>query len=125
MKEFERWFKKAEEDIYVIKHLLTLNDAPPTICCFHAQQAVEKYLKAFLISKNILVPKTHDLELLVKLSIGINSLFVDILSKAISLSNYSIIPRYPDMLDDLTIEDAKNAYQKTLDIKYFILKNFF
>jgi hypothetical protein len=28
------------------------------------------------------------------------------------------------MLDDLTIEDAKNAYQKALDIKLFILKNF-
>lgn len=125
MKEFERWLKKAEEDLYVTQHLLTLNDAPPTICCFHAQQAVEKYLKAYLITKNILVPKTHDLELLVKLSTDINPLFNDILSKANSLSNYSVIPRYPDMLDDLTIEDAKKAYRKALEIKHFILKNFF
>lgn len=113
MKEYEKWFKKAEED------------ASANICCFHAQQAVEKYLKAYLIGKNIVFPKTHDLELLVKLSICINPLFNDILAKALSLSNYAIVPRYPDLLDDLTVEDAKQAYQNAVTIKEFVLKYFF
>ena len=125
MKEYEKWFKKAEEDLFVIKHILTMEDAPANICCFHAQQAVEKYLKAYLIGKNIVFPKTHDLELLVKLSICINPLFNDILAKALSLSNYAIVPRYPDLLGDLTVEDAKQAYQNAVTIKEFVLKYFF
>jgi HEPN domain-containing protein len=29
--------------------------------CFHAQQCVEKYLKAFLVLEGIDFPKTHDI----------------------------------------------------------------
>src|ERR1035437_8421169 len=111
MKEYEKWFKKAEEDLFVIKHILTMEDAPANICCFHALHAVEKYLKAYLIGKNIVFPKTHDLELLVDLPL--------------SLSNYATVPRYPDLLDDLTVEDAKQAYQNAVTIKEFVLKYFF
>lgn len=125
MKEYEKWFKKAEDDLFVIKHILTLKDAPANICCFHSQQAAEKYLKAYLIGKNIVFPKTHDLELLVKLAIRVNPVFNDILANAISLINYAIVPRYPDLLDDLTIADAEKAYQDALTIKEFVLKNFF
>mgnify|MGYP000307964815 CR=1 FL=1 len=32
--------------------------------CFHAQQAVEKYLKAFLILHDIDFPRTHDVDYL-------------------------------------------------------------
>ena len=125
MKEYEKWFKKAEEDLFVIKNILILEEAPANICCFHAQQAAEKYLKAYLISKNIVFPKTHDLELLVRLCIKINSRFNEILPNAVGLIDYAIVPRYPDLLDDLTIEDAKQAYQNALIIKEFTLKYFF
>jgi len=47
------------------------------------------------------------------------------LAKALSLSNYAIVPRYPDLLDDLTVEDAKQAYQNAVTIKEFVLKYFF
>lgn len=124
MKEYEKWFKKAEEDLFVIKNILILEEAPANICCFHAQQAVEKYLKAYLISKSIVFPKTHDLELLVKLCIQINPRFNEILSKALSLIDYAVVPRYPDLLDDLTIGDAQHAYQNAIIIKEFILKYF-
>ena len=32
---------------------------------------------------------------------------------------------YPDLLDDLTVEDAKQAYQNAVTIKEFVLKYFF
>src|ERR1035437_8298324 len=32
---------------------------------------------------------------------------------------------YPDLLDDLTVEDAKKAYQNAVTIKEFVLKYFF
>ena len=41
------------------------SDDPYTIC-FHSQQAAEKYLKAFLISKGQDVPQTHEISELIK-----------------------------------------------------------
>ncbi|MBV9962444.1 MAG: HEPN domain-containing protein [Parafilimonas sp.] len=124
MKEFEKWFKKAENDLLVIKNNLSANEVPVDACCFHAQQAGEKYLKAYLVSKQINFPKTHDLQSLLNLCIEINSSFKEILEPAIKLSDYAIAPRYPDAFDDLTISDAKNAQRDAIEIKDFILKNF-
>jgi predicted AAA+ superfamily ATPase len=41
------------------------------------------------------------------------------------LEAYSIVPRYPDLMDDLTIEDARQAYSNAIAIKNFVLKHFF
>jgi len=40
------------------------------------------------------------------------------------LSDFGVATRYPDEFDDLTIEDAKNAYKNALSIKQFVLNNF-
>ena len=44
----EQWLRKAETDLQAAQALLS--HAPPLLypSCFHAQQAAEKYLKAFL-----------------------------------------------------------------------------
>jgi HEPN domain-containing protein len=125
MKEFEKWFKKAENDLLVIKNNLSANEIPIDACCFHAQQAAEKYLKAYLVSKQIHFPKTRDLQSLLNLCIEVNSSFKTILEPAIKLSDYAIAPRYPDAFDDLALNDAINAQQDAVSIKEFILKNFF
>ena len=124
MKEVEKWFKKAESDLLVIKNNFAATEIPVDACCFHAQQAAEKYFKAYLISKQMTFPKTHDLQSLLNLCIGINPSFNKITEPAIRLTDYAISPRYPDALDDLTIEDAKKAYEDAVKIKDFILKNF-
>lgn len=125
MKEFEKWFKKAENDLLVIKNNLSADEIPVDACCFHAQQAAEKYLKAYLVSKQIRFPKTHDLQSLLNLCAEINPSFKQVLEPAIKLSDYAIAPRYPDAFDDLTIADAKNAQRDAIEIKDFVLKNFF
>jgi HEPN domain-containing protein len=62
------WVTKAENDLITATHTLTLGEACPTdTVCFHAQQCVEKYLKAVLVSELIECPKTHDLETLIAL----------------------------------------------------------
>ncbi len=63
MKEYEKWFKKAEQDLFVIKNIINISDAPYEICCFHAQQAAEKYLKAYLTAPRY-PDEMHDLTLL-------------------------------------------------------------
>lgn len=57
------WVRKAESDLIMASHTLKLGtDCPTDTVCFHAQQTVEKYLKALLVVRNIVFPKTHDIE---------------------------------------------------------------
>ena len=120
MKEFEKWFRKAESDLLVIKNNMASDEIPIDACCFHAQQAAEKYLKAYLVSKQINFPKTHDLQSFNTFCLAINASFNQITEPAIKLSDYAIAPRYPDAFDDLTLDDAKNAYQDAITIKEFV-----
>jgi len=57
------WIEKAEED-FALTQLLIAPTANPMhgIICFHAQQCIEKYLKAYLQELQTSFPKTHDLE---------------------------------------------------------------
>ena len=61
------WLKKAENDIVSAKQILALEDGPTDTPCFHAQQAVEKALKAFLTFHDIEFPKIHALDRLLEL----------------------------------------------------------
>jgi HEPN domain-containing protein len=57
------WVAKAEEDLKTAAHTLKLGRSCPTgPVCFYAQQAVEKYLKACLVSQELEFSKTHDIE---------------------------------------------------------------
>ena len=124
MKEFEKWLKKADGDLYNVELLLNSENCQPDICCYHAQQCAEKYIKAFLVSRQKFFPLMHDLLKLLDLCLPHNSSFDDIKLAAAKLTNYAVSPRYPDEIDELTIDDAKTAYQNALTIKEFILKNF-
>jgi HEPN domain-containing protein len=56
------WIAKAENDLKNASNTLKLGkEGPLDTICFHAQQCVEKYMKAFLTSKGIDFPKTHDI----------------------------------------------------------------
>ncbi|MGA3211208.1 MAG: HEPN domain-containing protein [Terriglobales bacterium] len=60
------WFLKAESDFATAKHMLNTG-GPYDTACFHAQQAVEKYLKGFLALNAQPFPFTHNLEKLQQL----------------------------------------------------------
>jgi HEPN domain-containing protein len=64
----KEWVTKAENDLKSASYILKMKDCPVDNVCFNAQQCVEKYLKALLITQGLKFPKTHDLgELLVLL----------------------------------------------------------
>lgn len=57
------WVEKAENDLKNAAYTLEMDDECPTdTVCFHAQQVVEKYLKALLVFKGIPFPKSHNIE---------------------------------------------------------------
>ncbi len=62
------WIGKAENDLKTAAHTLELGeDCPTDTVSFHAQQCIEKYVKAMLVHEAIDFPKTHDLERLIAL----------------------------------------------------------
>ncbi|MFY9826669.1 MAG: HEPN domain-containing protein [Thermoanaerobaculia bacterium] len=64
----KEWLLKADNDLANAAHTLKLGAKCPTdTVCFHAQQSVEKHLKAVLVLAGIDFPKTHNLETLMAL----------------------------------------------------------
>jgi len=55
------WLTKAGSDLFTIT-LILKGPGPYDTACFHAQQAVEKTLKAFLAFHDRPLPRTHDLD---------------------------------------------------------------
>lgn len=94
-KPHQDWIFFAQEDLR--SGNASMNDDISHDVCFHAQQAAEKILKAFLVYHKQEIPKTHDLEYLLKVCSEIIDLdhFQDHLNY---LNKFYIPTRYPDAL---------------------------
>ena len=57
---------------------------------FHCQQAAEKYLKAFLVKKQIEFTKTHNIMSLLNLCASDDNSFKEELSEADNLTDYAV-----------------------------------
>jgi HEPN domain-containing protein len=104
-----RWMAKADEDLGVAHHLLA-TDAPFLGAVgFHAQQAAEKYLKAFLVWNQADFPKTHDVEALLAVVARYNPALAHSLLDTTVLTDYGVAVRYPGDLPELTLQQANGA----------------
>ncbi|MFH1116033.1 MAG: HEPN domain-containing protein [Pseudomonadota bacterium] len=63
----ERMHRLARADLKAIRNMLDPEHFEDSVFGFHAQQAVEKALKAWLTLRGVAFPKTHDLRLLMNL----------------------------------------------------------
>jgi HEPN domain-containing protein len=121
----KKWILKAENDLKIAKdEILTENPATDAIC-FHAQQFVEKYLKAYLISKDKDISKTHDILFLIKQCLLIDNEFNYLLElNADSLTSYAVEIRYPDDFYFPSLEEAKEAIEICEKVKQFVINKF-
>ena len=64
----KKWLIKANNDLKVVENLMKLSseETITEAMCFYSQQAVEKFLKAYLITKNVEFGKTYNLEYLLE-----------------------------------------------------------
>jgi len=104
-----RWLAKADEDLDAAKALLTHRDAFLAVVCFHAQQAAEKYLKAFLTWHQIEFPKTHDIGELLELVDCVDAQLSRSLSSGAALTAYGVEVRYPADTPELSEQEARDA----------------
>jgi hypothetical protein len=66
--------------------------------CFHAQQATEKCLRAFLAYGRVNFPYTHNLAKRVEISVGIDPAFRSLLPSVAPLTPYAVELRHDDSL---------------------------
>ena len=91
----KNWLIRAKEDHSVIESLVDSGiEFYTSTICFHAQQAVEKYLKAFLIFHDVDFPRTHDVDFLLIECQKIDSVNFDLDLK--SLTEFGVSVMYPD-----------------------------
>jgi HEPN domain-containing protein len=105
-----QWLAKAEEDLGLLQHLLSLPGAPfPGAVGFHAQQAAEKFLKAFLVDRQVPFPKTHDIAYLLDLAATVDQALAESLRDAEGLTQLAVEARYPADLVSATPDQARDA----------------
>jgi HEPN domain-containing protein len=95
---FAEWVDKAEADYQSAVALHRRRKAPlPDIVCYHCQQCVEKYLKAYLIAQGSTPPRIHDLEDLLNLCALYDATLTARLPLVHVLNPYGVLIRYPGM----------------------------
>ncbi len=103
------WVQKAENDLKTsILVLRSGDDCPTDTAAFHGQQCAEKYLKAFLVLKEIDFPKTHDIsELMARTPPRIRLALL--VGEQRRLTAYATVTRYPGDYEPITLSEAKHA----------------
>ena len=116
MTRHEVWIKRAKGSLDLAKTKI-INNINYEDLCYQAQQTVEKALKGFLIYFEVEPEFTHNIELLIKAL----KQFTDIpeyVKKAVELTDYAIVTRYPGEYDEVTkekYEEAIKLAQECLD----------
>jgi len=121
----KKWIRKAEEDLKVAKDEINTFAPATDMVCYHAQQTIEKVLKAFLIFHNKRFRKTHDISELIELCSEIDKEFENLIEEKeiLRLNFYATEVRYPEALEyGPDIEEAKEAIEIAEKVKEFVLK---
>lgn len=102
------WIRIAEKDFSRVEKLLEIED--PEAAGFFLQQAVEKYLKAFLLSRGWRHKRTHDLEPLLNEMLMFDSTVEEYRAVCQKISGFYFIERYPLYGQvELTQDDVKGC----------------
>lgn len=118
-----KWILKAENDLKIGKDEMLTEEPVTDPVCFHMQQCVEKYLKAFLIYHIKEIRKTHDIAELLTMCLEIDDTFQKLFDiNAHELTDFAIEVRYPDELYFPSIEETKEAIDIAEKVKEFVLK---
>jgi HEPN domain-containing protein len=105
MSEATDWIRFAREDLRVAEWTFSAQIYNQT--CFHAQQCVEKALKAWLRHQGTLPPRTHQLSLLIALLP--DDILPDLRPAIMLLDRFYIPTRYPDALPGALPEGLPGA----------------
>ncbi len=98
---------KAAKDEALVRKIGSDTDIADELVGFHAQQAVEKAMKAVLAAKAVEFPFTHDLELLTELCEEAGASLPNELNDVAELTPYASDLRYDE--DTMQLVDRETA----------------
>ncbi len=114
---------KADNDLKAVKYLLAMEDAPLDVLSFHCQQAVEKYLKAYLTWVEVRAGKIYDLASILNLCIKKDKEFEKLDQEKISkLTVYAVEIRYPEEYIETNLEEVKEFYRIAKEVRELVIK---
>lgn len=116
----QEWLKAARDDILTIEELLD-NEHLTNMVAFHAEQAIEKCLKAVLEEDGVEFPRIHDLSRLYKLLPTSRNFRIEQQDILQTLNTLYIDSRYPGEFGLLpdgkpTMDEAREFYRFAQDI---------
>ncbi len=108
--EVSEWIDKAEGDLVTAEREYRARKLPNyDSASFHAQQCIEKYLKARLVEAGIYFPRIHDLGQLLNLVAPVEPMWEPFRATLNRVSYFAVDFRYPG--EFATKEDAKEALE--------------
>jgi len=118
--EIKQWIIKGDHDLGTAK--ITFLHIPEYLdtVTFHCQQAVEKYLKAFLVFLLKPFRFSHDLVYLLDLITENDPDFKKYYDNISELQSYAVEIRYPNETIFLSQEKVKKAISIAKDVRDFI-----
>ena len=113
-KNYQDWLLKAENDLKAAEGIYGYYEKPPTdTICYHCHQVAEKSLKSYLVFREIIFHKIHDLIALLNLCLTKGKTLDFLRGNLEVLNQYYIETKYPlDMPIDYSKEEAKEAINK-------------
>jgi HEPN domain-containing protein len=106
----KEWISKAEGDYATAARELRATDSPNyDAACFHAEQCVEKLMKALLIHLGATPPRTHDLATLDRLLAPVCSAWLWPVEELRLLTRAAVDFRYPGESADET--EASESFE--------------
>ena len=115
----EAWLKKAEHDLISVQRLLDIKPAILDSACFHCQQAIEKYLKAFLAFHGQDIQKTHNIIFLLSECSKLDVIFASV--DPMDINAFAVQGRYPDSNLTPTLEESKKYYRLAKKVEKLVL----
>jgi HEPN domain-containing protein len=117
---YQMFLKKGQSDLRASLKLLESDEIESDIICFHLQQFIEKYLKAFLIFNKYEPKKIHDIGLLIAESIKIDTEFSKYEDTVlVELTDCGVIIRYDEM-DEVDREFIESVLPIISEFKIFV-----
>jgi len=105
------WLRIAEKDLGRVEHLLGVRD--PEAAGFFLQQAMEKFLKAFLLSKGWELERIHDLEALLNEALAYDRSLEPFRTVYQEITGFYLVERYPLIVEaGLTEGDVRNSLKE-------------
>ncbi len=102
------WLRIAEKDLVRVHQLLNVKD--PEAAGFYLQQAIEKFIKAYLLHYGWQLKRIHDLEALLNDAILYDAEFENYRAVCQKITGFYFIERYPLLTESsITEKDVKDA----------------